>query len=43
MEATGRHYRQSFGPEVTARAVDGGYTQSDVVEFAKVLTRWTHG
>ena len=26
-----------------AKGVNGGYTQSDVLEFAKTLTGWTHG
>ena len=29
--------------ELHTLGVDGGYTQSDVVEFAKALTGWTHG
>ena len=30
-------------PELYTLGVDGGYTQSDVIEFAKTLTGWTHG
>ena len=43
---TGRTLHENLARELLelhTLGVDGGYTQSDVVEFAKALTGWTHG